>query len=147
MPLAPERRESDSPDESHLPKRDGSGELRLAWGNWSIGVRGPFVISVLLLLGLGAGLFWMNYLNVLAHGDLLRAIHLQTCITSLSSEEKLMVREAAKQSQTRFTDTLHYLCPYLRPPTTASQRSFPLTTGASAATMGPSDASPASHNP
>ena len=119
-PVAPDRRAGAPPeDDGHLDRRDGTGELRLAWGNWSIGLRGPFTIIVLLMLGLGAGLFYMNYLNVLAHDELIRAMLMQTCLSSLTSDEKLALREAAKRDPRAWGDLLNYHCFYLRVPKAA----------------------------
>ena len=117
MPVAPDRRGTDPPDDGgFLPQRDGTGDLRLAWGNISLGLRGPAVIIVVLLLALGAGLFYMNYINVLAHAEMVQAMLMQTCLTSLTSEEKIALREAAKRDPRAWSDLLYYNCFYLRNP-------------------------------
>lgn len=156
--MAPDHRDNDGPDDgSYIDRRDGTGELRLAWGNWSIGVRGPFVILVIGLLSLGAGLFYMNYLNVLAHDELIRAMLMQTCLSSLSAEEKAALRDAAKRDPRAWTDLLHYNCFYLKVPKSSvgfrwggaadAGPRFPLDMRGTGATIVPTDRSRTQRRP
>ncbi len=134
--VAPTRRAGDPPDADFTPTRVGTNEMRLGWGRWSLAVRGPLTIVIICMMAMGAGMFYMNYLNVEAHAEMIRAMLMQTCLTSLSSEEKLALREAAKRDPRSWNDLLHYNCFYLRTPPAYGAR-FPLTHRVSGATITP----------
>ncbi len=129
--VAPERRASDPPEADYTPARVGNDEMRFGWGRWSLAVRGPATILAVMILALGAGMLYMNYLTVEAHTEMTRAMLMQTCLSSLTSDEKVALREAAKRDPRAWLDLLHYNCFYLRMPHTRTGRgehAFPLTT-------------------
>ncbi len=73
---------------------NGSSVLKLGWGDKAVSLRGPMVILVVLLVALGGAFFYFQHVQSMGHDILAARMEMQTCILSLSPEERVKLRDS-----------------------------------------------------
>ena len=89
--------------------------MKVGWGDKSVALRGPMVIFVVLILAVGGLLFYFQDVQSKGHDVLAKRIEMQTCILSLTPEERIELRSAL--SNVRKIETAEYYirawCPWI----------------------------------
>lgn len=122
----PPRRQNDSPDFDPRGSRYWHGmpapeefanpnEVKVGWGDKSMSLRGPMVIMAVLLITLGALIFYLHGIQLQGQDVLAKRIEMQTCLLSLTPEERVALRGAL--SNVRKIETAEYYirawCPWI----------------------------------
>ncbi|MGH2368513.1 MAG: hypothetical protein ACRDI2_09945 [Chloroflexota bacterium] len=71
---------------------NGSSQVKLGWGDKSLALRGSMVILVVLLVALGVMFIHFQDVQSEGHTIISERIEMQTCILSLSPEERVELR-------------------------------------------------------
>lgn len=100
-----QRRESDEPD--YDPRRErrwhgppqpedfvNGSEVRAGWGDKALTLRGPLVITVVLMITLGAIFFYLHDIQRREHAQQLRATNMTLCVSLYDFNERKELRKA-----------------------------------------------------
>lgn len=66
--------------------------VKVGWGDKALSLKGPLVILVVLILALGGIMFHFQDMQAQSHATLAQRIEMQTCILSLTPEERVELR-------------------------------------------------------
>lgn len=106
-----------------MTRPDSGGEIRFGWSKWWLALRGAESIHLLVLIVLIALLVMVWDLRqtfpltmdafAKDHRTLAKAVNVQSCMASLTPDEKLGLREAAKREG--WERAVNWLCPWMPP--------------------------------
>lgn len=92
-------------------------EVKVGWGDKALALKGPTAILVVLLLALGGIFVYFQEVQSKGHTIISERIEMQTCILSLTPEERVQLR--ASLVGIRRLDTADFFirswCPWIGP--------------------------------
>ena len=89
---------------------NGGDKAELSVGNKKLSFSGQSTIVAILILTLGVLLYYQGFTNTGEHRSIAQEIRVQTCVQSLSFEERKLMRESARVSGDA---VLRAWCPWL----------------------------------
>lgn len=91
--------------------------LKLGWGDKSLALKGSMVIIVVLLVALGGVFVYFQDVQSKGHDVLADRIEMQTCVLSLTPEERVQLRTALSHGDVRKIETTAFYirawCPWI----------------------------------
>ncbi len=84
-------------------------EVKVGWGDKALALKGPMVITVVLLVALGALGFYIHTVQQREHAAQLKATNVNLCVSLYDFQERKQFREAWRNDP----KTPRYWCPNL----------------------------------